>query len=876
MSRKSFGVRSIALAVVSLVLMPAQAAVITVNTTADTIAVTGFVSLREAITSINNQGDVNADVTANRVGAYASAPGGIPDVINFNISGAGVHVISATSIEPPIRKPLTIDGYSQTGASANGLANADNAVILIQLDGSGAGAAVDGLTLGTGSDGSTIQGLAITGFTGNGLVVQSDGNSIVGNFIGVDPTGTTRVPNGTFPSSGDGVRILNASNNQIGSTTPAQRNIISGNALDGIHIFGILGAPATYNTIRNNFIGVASDGTSSVGNRTEPAPAPGTAEGNNLFGIEISGGDLNTIGGTIAGSRNVIGFNADGIELDNGAQQNTVQGNFCGVGADGVTPAANLLHGIALRSSNGFGAPLGPAQANEPGVSFNLIGGTPAGAGNLVKFNGRAGIGVFGNPVSASAQPNIGNAIEGNGIFENGRSSSTTPLLGIDLTNGFLFPADDGLTPNDSNGHAAANDPNSFQNFPLLLAAISDAGQTTITGNLTNVSPNTSYRIEFFANDADPLSLPAEGQQFIGFTDAVTDANGNASFSPSLAVVLAFGRIVTATATDPTGNTSEFSAGVVASPLITLAPAVLPTATYGVAYSQAITASGGSAPYTFAVTAGALPAGVNLSASGGLAGTPTVKGNFNFTVTATDTNGYKGSRDYAMTIATPTIALAPATLPNGTNGTLYPNKSITASGGIAPYTFAITAGSQPPGLTVNSAGLFSGTPTANGAFNFTVTATDAHGFKGSKAYAVTIAAALLKLTLTDNHAFARYGDSVVYDVTLKNINATAIGGVGISGTAPSGLDLANTQWQCLGACSGLVQYGPFSASGVSVPAASSIIWVVAIPVLDSAPGATITYQVSVTGAGVIAPVTDADTLVIFHDGFNVSHGDGAQ
>ena len=435
---------------------------------------------------------------------------------------------------------------------------------------------------------------------------------------------------------------------------------------------------------------------------------------------------------------------------------------------------------------------------------------------------------------------------------------------------------DDGLTPNDSKGHAAANDPNSFQNFPLLLSAISDAGQTTITGNLTNVSPNTSYRIEFFANDADPLSLPPEGQLFIGFVDAVTDANGNSSFNSSLAFVVTIGRIVTATATDPTGNTSEFSAGVVASPLITLAPAALPAATYGVAYSQAITASGGSAPYTYAVTAGAPPAGVNLSASGGLAGTPTAKGTFNFTVTATDTSGYKGSRDYALTIATPIIALAPASLPNGTNGTLYPNKTITASGGIAPYTFAVTAGTQPPGLTVNSAGLFSGTPTANGSFNFTLTATDAHGFKGSKAYAMTIAAALLKLTLTDNHAFARYGDSVVYDVALKNINATDVSGVGISGTAPAGLDLANTQWQCLGACSGLVQYGPFSASGVTVPAASSMIWVVAIPVLDNAPGATIAYQGSVTGAGAIAPLTDTDTLVIFHDGFNVAHGDGAQ
>src|SRR5207237_6612216 len=105
------------------------------------------------------------------------------------------------------------------------------------------------------------------------------------------------------------------------------------------------------------------------------------------FGIELSGGNLSTVGGTSAGARNVVGFNGAGIEVDNGGQQNLIQGNFSGVGADGVTPAANLLHGIVLRSSNGFGPPLGPAQPNEPGVSFNLIGGTAARAGNVVALN---------------------------------------------------------------------------------------------------------------------------------------------------------------------------------------------------------------------------------------------------------------------------------------------------------------------------------------------------------------------------------------------------------------------------------------------------------------------------------------------------------
>src|SRR5258705_10531421 len=115
MSRKHFGIRSVALTVLWLVLMPAQAATITVTGTGDTIALDALATLREAITSINNQADVNADVTLNRVGIYASLAGGTPDVINFNISGSGVHTISPTSALPTITRTMTIDGYSQPG-----------------------------------------------------------------------------------------------------------------------------------------------------------------------------------------------------------------------------------------------------------------------------------------------------------------------------------------------------------------------------------------------------------------------------------------------------------------------------------------------------------------------------------------------------------------------------------------------------------------------------------------------------------------------------------------------------------------------------------------------------------------------------------------
>ena len=176
-------------------------------------------------------------------------------------------------------------------------------------------------------------------------------------------------------------------------------------------------------------------------------------------------------------------------------------------------------------------------------------------------------------------------------------------------------------------------------------------------------------------------------------------------------------------------------------PTITLSPPSLPGGTAGTAYSQTITASGGTAPYSYAVSSGTLPPGLNLSPAGVLSGTPTTAGTSNFTVTATDANSCTGSKGYGVTIApscAAAITLSPASLPGGTVGTAY-SQTITASGGTAPYSYTVASGTPPPGLILSSAGVLSGTPTTAGTFNFTVTATDANSCTGSKGYGVTIA-----------------------------------------------------------------------------------------------------------------------------------------
>ena len=192
---------------------------------------------------------------------------------------------------------------------------------------------------------------------------------------------------------------------------------------------------------------------------------------------------------------------------------------------------------------------------------------------------------------------------------------------------------------------------------------------------------------------------------------------------------------------------------VLACPIITVNPPTLPNGNVGTAYSQTVSGSGGAAPYTFAVSSGALPTGLILNGvTGDITGTPTAAGTFNFTITATDVNGCAGSRPYSITMAAPgcpVITLSPAILPPATAQQPY-SQSVTASGGTAPYTYTVASGTLPTGLTLNPAtGLISGSPLQGGLFNFTIRATDINGCIGANSYTLTVLAAGVGIPMLD-------------------------------------------------------------------------------------------------------------------------------
>ncbi|HYF35769.1 MAG TPA: putative Ig domain-containing protein, partial [Prosthecobacter sp.] len=244
-------------------------------------------------------------------------------------------------------------------------------------------------------------------------------------------------------------------------------------------------------------------------------------------------------------------------------------------------------------------------------------------------------------------------------------------------------------------------------------------------------------------------------------------------------------------ATDANGCQGQRTLLLRACPVISLNPSILPNAMIGTGYSQTVAASGGATPYVFSLSSGTLPNGLALNTSTGvISGTPVNGTAASFTVRVTDPNGCQSERSYALTPTCPSLALNPATLANGTLGAAY-SQTLTVTGGTAPFVFAITNGSLPAGLTLNTGtGAITGSPTSTTAASFTVRVTDSYGCQGLKAYTVTPACPVITVT---PGSLPLAAVNTAYTQTL-----TATGGTGpytwtlTSGTLPAGITLDGT------------------------------------------------------------------------------------
>jgi hypothetical protein len=411
-----------------------------------------------------------------------------PHLIAFAIPGAGVHKIDLRNTGISLGYSITIDGYTQPGASPNTLSVGDNAVILIQLDGGGPFAqGFSGLHIS--GDDCVVRGLSFTGFSGPAssdaaislgasFGVPEGGshrNRIEGNFIGLAPDGVTLSGNNYGISFG-----TLGYDNVIGGNTPAARNVIAGNRTG---IFSPNGV-----TIVGNYLGTDASGLKQgYGNNT--------AIRSSFNGI---------IGTGEPGTGNVITGNRVGILVD-GANA-IIRGNLIGPRADG-SPSFGSGTGVIVDGSE------------------TAVGGLGPGEGNVIAFND-AGVEVLSGSTAILSNLSYGN------------------LIDIDL-------AGDGPTANDS--HDQDTGPNNLQNFPIVVSVSRNATETTVTGGLNSIA-STSFTLQFFANG--PRSAP--GQKLLGTKTLTTNSVGDASFQYVFPVATSPDEFITATATDPNGNTSEF------------------------------------------------------------------------------------------------------------------------------------------------------------------------------------------------------------------------------------------------------------------------------------------------------------------------------
>ena len=596
------------------------------------------------------------------------------DTILFAIPGAGVKTINLTATLPTITAPIIIDGWSQGGAGytgpplielnggnillgSNGLtiSAGDSTVrgvainrfdangILLQTNG---GNTIQGNRIGTdpsglvdlGNGGSgiritssnnTIGGITQTPGTGIGNVisgndirgVEIDGvgsgatqNTVAGNIIGLNASGTAVLAN-----SNDGVLIVSAGNNTVGGDTNGARNVISGNALTGVNLIG-----GGSNVVAGNFIGTNLAGTAAFGNGTRGVTAGNSSNcriggsttaarnvisGNsqhavaldgvsntlvqgNIIGLDATGSvDITDGGGsgvfiasdsgsTIVGGStptpgappgNVIsGMGGFGVEINSTAQAgNTVTGNIIGLDSSGALDRGNTLEGVVILSSPN-----------------NKIGGTTPTARNVISGNGGHGVFVVNssstgtlvqnNFIGTQINPSLaaGNNASGISVFNAGNN---TIGGGVGLGNTIAFNTINAVDIGEgSSGNTVfansiysnaslgidlgpngitANDPLDADSGPNRLQNFpvltsAKSGNGTFVLGSLNSTPSATFTIEFFSNPSCDPSGHGEGQTFQGSLVVTTGADGNITFAHTLPNAVPVGQVMTCTATN--------------------------------------------------------------------------------------------------------------------------------------------------------------------------------------------------------------------------------------------------------------------------------------------------------------------------------------
>jgi hypothetical protein len=604
-----------------VVALSTPANVFTVTTTADGIGASiPAGSLRAAITA------------ANAATGPSSIVFNIPTTDPNRDPSTGVFLIRPLSENmnsldffalPPIDATVTIDGYTQPGASPNTLPNGDNAKILIEINGSAVTIPGGSGLVPFDSESSVFRGMVFTQWTqahknpdgtqngGYGIEANGVGDFIEGNFFGIDASGTIAKPNNDGVFADNGPEVGFTQGNIIGGTTPQARNLASGNTFEGF----IANSNALELHIQGNFIGTDVTGIKLMSGAQE--------------GIVFNGSTV-IVGGTLANTRNIIASNTAGIDINdltNGGAANgdLIQGNFIGTDvtgtqaiqtqpSDGValqsgprnmiiggtTPAArniisgNLAYGVSfvddslnnIVQGNYIGLDVTGSKAVPNGVGFvtgntsgstqvpaeeGTIGGAISGAGNVISGNVGDGVQIFGTFTASGVF--TGNTIQGNMIGTDATGANAVPnggngiLISTAATNNLIG----GSVPGEGNliAHNAGNGVLIDPGPPLASGESQDnatVANTILSNGGAGVKVNSGIndlisRNSIFGNADLGIALGTGGPNLNTNCNSSSTGPNNLQNAPTLTAGSGT-TIITATATDPNGNTSEFSNAV--------------------------------------------------------------------------------------------------------------------------------------------------------------------------------------------------------------------------------------------------------------------------------------------------------------------------
>lgn len=413
--------------------------------------------------------------------------------------------------------------------------------------------------------------------------------------------------------------------------------------------------------------------------------------------------------GFVSGSGDGVAFVKTGAGSNNAIVRNCTVAYNTG-SAYGLVTTGTMSVGNTIAYGNSF-PDIGAAGGTATSIGNNLYGtqsGLAGAPGDLVGDPRLSPLGAYGGPtltyalLPGSPAINTGSAAGAPSTDQRGITRSSVDI-GAFESRGFT------LTLSGNNQRTLVS---TAYAAPLGVNVTSAAGEPVANGRVTLTPPGSGARL---TSGTTTLTIDTSGEVSHAVTaNAIAGAfnvNVSAAGAPSSSFSL----------TNLTG--------------VSLSPTSVPNATAGSAYTHSLTASGGTAPYSYVVTNGALPPGLALTVSGTLSGTPTTAGAYNFTVTAEDSSTNAGpfsaSRAYALNVGCPTITVG--TLPDGVVGATY--STVASASPPASYTWSVSAGALPSGLSLGPSGAVSGVAfvPATTAFNLQATAFGACNGVGAQA-----------------------------------------------------------------------------------------------------------------------------------------------